>query len=177
MKELERTFLAREIPHGLKESKSKEIIDIYIPKLRNHPTLRIRKFGDTLEITKKEPVKGNDSSIQYEHTINLDKEEFDALNGLDGKRLHKIRYYYNYNGRIIEVDVFQDGLKGLIMIDVEFDSEEEKDGFEMPDFCLADITQEKFSAGGMLCGKSYIDIENDLSRFGYKKLIMSDGHE
>ncbi len=40
----------------------------------------------------------------------------------------------------------------------------------MPDFCLVEVTQEDFVAGGMLCGKSYEDIKADLDRYGYTKL-------
>lgn len=39
----------------------------------------------------------------------------------------------------------------------------------MPDFCLADVTQEKFTAGGILAGKKYSDIEAELEKYGYKK--------
>lgn len=42
--------------------------------------------------------------------------------------------------------------------------------FQMPDFCLCEVTQEEFIAGGMLCGKRYTDIEADLERFGYKRI-------
>jgi len=170
MIELEKTYLAKAIPADLQSYDSKEIIDIYIPKDKEHPTLRIRKNGDKYEMTKKEPVQGNDSSRQEEQTIRLTEEEFKVLNGLDGKRVRKIRYYYNFQGQIAEIDVFQDDLAGLILVDCEFNSQEEMDKFGMPDFCLAEVTQEKFLAGGMLCGKKYQDIEEDLGKFGYKKL-------
>ena len=55
-------------------------------------------------------------------------------------------------------------------VDFEFETEEEKEKFEMPEFCLADVTQENFIAGGMLAGKKYKDIEKELERFEYKKL-------
>jgi len=171
MIELEKTYLAKRIP-DLKNCKFKEIIDIYIPKTKEHPKLRIRKNGDKYEITKKEPVNEEDASHQEEQTIILTEEEFNALNKLEGKKTRKLRYYYDYNGRTAEIDVFQDDLKGLVVIDFEFDSVEEKDKFEMPDFCLADITQEQFVAGGMICGKKYEDIEEDLKRFNYKKLFL-----
>ena len=44
-------------------------------------------------------------------------------------------------------------------------TEEEKNKFGMPDFCLADVTQEDFIAGGYLAGKGYVDIEKELERF------------
>ncbi|MAH42942.1 hypothetical protein CL614_04440 [archaeon] len=171
MIELERTFLAKKIP-DLTGCKSKEIIDIYIPKASNHPTLRIRKNGDTFEMTKKEPVK-DDPSHQLEQTIMLREEEFNELSKLDGMSSHKIRYYYDYKGIVAEITVFQKALKGLVLVDVEFDSKEQKEAFEIPDFCLADVTHEYFAAGGTLAGKSYEDISDELKKFGYSKINIS----
>ena len=170
MIELERTFLAKSLP-DLRSSESTEIIDIYIPKETEHPTLRIRKLGDIYEMTKKTPVKDDDSSKQLEQTIVLSEDEFNSLRTLDGKVTHKIRYFYRLNNKVMEIDVFQGNLKGLVLVDVEFDKEETMNEFEMPDFCLCEVTQETFLAGGMLCGKTYDDIENDLERFNYKKIM------
>lgn len=172
MIELEKTYLVKKLPENLKDCEFKEIIDVYIPKSSEHSKLRLRKNGDKFEMTKKEPVDDKDSSHQKEQTIILTKTEFDALNELEGKRVRKIRYCYNYNNQIAEVDMFQDLLKGLVVVDFEFEIMEEKDNFKMPDFCLADVTQELFIAGGVICGKCYKDIEDDLDRFNYKKLFL-----
>ena len=174
MIELERTYLAKKLPKKLRSCKSKEIIDVYIPKSSKHPKLRLRKNGDKYELTKKEPVNDGDASHQKEQTIALTEAEFNTLTKLDGKRIHKIRYFYDFNGRIAEFDVFQDALKGLVVIDFEFANVEEKDNFEMPDFCLIDVTQEVFIAGGMICGKSYEDIEDELTKFKYSKLFLKN---
>ncbi|MBU2590191.1 MAG: hypothetical protein KKA65_00865 [Nanoarchaeota archaeon] len=170
MIELEKTYLAKFIPEGLKDCKFKEVIDVYFPKASAHPKLRLRKSSDNYEMTKKEPVNEGDASHQKEQTILLTKPEFEALLEIEGKKVHKLRYYYEYKGRIAEVDVFQGELHGLVVVDFEFKEMKNKDNFEMPEFCLADITQEDFIAGGMVCGKSYKDIEEDLNRFNYKKL-------
>jgi len=172
MIELENTYLAKELPEGLALCEHKEVIDVYLPASSPHPQIRLRKNGDVFELTKKSPIKDGDASQQLEETINLTQEEFDVFNSLDGKRIHKIRYYYKYNGQVAEVDVFQDDLYGLVVIDFEFDTAEDKDAFVMPSFCLADVTQELFIAGGMLCGSTYQDIKADLDRFGYKKLSV-----
>ena len=172
MIELEKTYLAKELPGGLEDCEFKEIIDIYIPKSSEHPKLRIRKNGNKFEATKKKPVRDGDASRLEEQTIILTEDEFNAFQKLDGKKVRKLRYYYNYNERTAEIGIFQDSLKGLVAIDFEFATVEEKDSFEMPDFCLADVTQEVFLAGGMICGKSYEDIENNLKRFNYKKLFL-----
>jgi len=171
MIERELTFLAKHLPEGLDNCDFKEIIDIYLPKESRHPTLRIRKNGDTYEITKKEPVDESNLSEMNEYTTPLTEEEFKVLQNTDGKKVRKLRYYYNHNGRTAEVDIFQDELKGLVVIDFEFETSEEKAAFETPDFCLADITQEEFIAGGMICGKCYEDLTEFLTKLNYKKIL------
>ncbi len=84
--------------------------------------------------------------------------------------MYNRRYLYDYKTRKAEIDIYKGHLEALVVIDFEFDNVEDMDSFEMPDFCLADVTQEEFVAGGMLCGKRYSDIERDLSRFGYSKI-------
>jgi len=172
MIELELTYLAKSLPEGLKDCPKKELLDIYIPKDSPHPKLRLRKRGDVFELTKKEPIDPKDASIQTEHTIPLTKEEFEALSRIEGKRIAKTRFLYNHEGHQAEIDVFQESLKGLVLIDFEFNTKTQKSAFKMPQFCLAGVTQEIFIAGGVICGKSYKDIEPDLKRFGYKRLCL-----
>lgn len=169
--ELEKTYLAKYVPDDVWGCASREIIDVYFPKTVEHPILRLRRKGNKYELTKKQPVENDDSSRQYEHTIELSKEEFEALAKADGKRVVKRRYYYIYNGRTLEIDVFFEELAGLVVVDAEFETVEEMAGFAMPDFCLADVTQDALIAGGMLAGKSYTDIEKDLSIYEYEKII------
>lgn len=108
--ELERTHLAKSLPQGLSDCRCKEIADSYVPKDFPHAKLRIRKNGEKYEATKKVPV-GGDVSKQMEHTIPLDAHEYAALAEIPGKKLRKIRYYYDFQGRIAEIDVFQDDLE------------------------------------------------------------------
>jgi len=170
MIELEKTYLAKFIPKNLADCDHSEMLDVYLPATSVHPHLRLRKRGNIFEMTKKTLLNANDSSSQFEQTIKLEQDEFDALVQVDGKQVRKIRNYLKQDGRIMEIDVFLDALAGLVLVDVEFNSVEEKNSFQMPDFCLAEVTQEDFLAGGMLCGKSYVDIETDLNKFGYTKL-------
>ena len=86
------------------------------------------------------------------------------------RRVVKDRYVVPVAGRNAEVDMFRDKLEGLVLIDFEFDSSEDKNSFVQPEICLADITQERFVAGGELAGKDYYDIEPQLNLFCYKAL-------
>ena len=170
MIEIERMYLARFIPDGLSGCKSDEIIDIYIPWTVAHPQIRLRKEGRNLVLTKKYAPDNSDFTRQVEQTIVLTEREYEEFAKLDGKKLRKIRHYYKCNAGEAQIDVFKDELEGLVLIDFEFKSKGEADKFVAPDFCLVDVTKEKFIAGGMLCGKSYSDIKNMLSQFGYSKL-------
>ncbi|MFH1978003.1 MAG: CYTH domain-containing protein [Candidatus Aenigmatarchaeota archaeon] len=169
MIEIERTFLVKKIP-DLTEAKKIEMVDVYFPENSDHPTLRLRSRGNKYEMTKKEPTSDGDASKQKEHTIPLIEEEFISLSRIPGKCVEKTRHVLEINGRTAEIDVFHGALSGLVLADFEFEKEEEKNAFEMPEFCLVDVTQELFLAGGMLCGRSYSDIEEELKKFGYEKL-------
>ncbi len=171
--ELELTFLAKYIPADIHHATKKEIIDMYLPIDATHPRIRIRKSGDKYTFVKKIPIERGDASQHEEHTIDLEEHEFAAFRNIPARKLRKFRYSFDYNGHAAEVDVFADALEGLVLVDFEFSSEEEKENFVVPDFCLADVTQEDFIAGGRLAGKSYNDIASDLERLGYQKLSVS----
>lgn len=169
--ELEFTFLASAIPDEITNAIPKRLIDIYIPDTDSvHPRLRLRQKGESFELTKKVPVAEGDASTQYETTIKLDNDEFDALRAVSKKSVVKDRYEVVINGYPAEVDVFLEDLKGLILIDFEFSNEDERSKFTAPAICLADVTQEDFIAGGQLAGKSYADIEHFLKEFNYRPL-------
>jgi len=166
--ELEYTYLARELPTETARTTPKRLTDIYVPELDvRHPNLRIRNKAGQLEITKKSPVEDGDSSAQYEMTIPLSQAEYDALARTSKRRIVKDRYNVVIGGYPAEVDVFQEGLKGLVLIDFEFDSKEQQQSFVAPAVCLADVTQEEFIAGGLLAGKCYADIADRLESFAY----------
>lgn len=165
--ELERTFLLKYLPFVLSSKEFKDCIDIYLPINSKHPHLRIRKIGNIYEMTKKQPVK-DDSSEQSEQTIILSEDEFKDISKIRGLLVHKHRYVYKIGKVKAELDVFQDNLLGLILIDFEFNSVFEKNNFVAPDFCLAEVTQEEFIAGGYLAGKKFQDITKQLKKYGYK---------
>ena len=168
--ECEITYLAKYLPENYEKSSSRLIVDIYFPRNREHPTLRLRQKGKKYQLTKKQKIKRNDASVHSEVTIDLSKEEFEAIAKGEGKSLSKRRYLYNYKGVTAEIDLFKESLQGLVLIEFEFKSKEELEGFEMPDFCLADVTQENFIAGGILAGKSLQDILVNLNKFNYKEI-------
>jgi len=182
--EREFTFLINELPADLDKFPSKIIEDNYIPASAEHPVIRIRRSGDKLMITKKYPVdsiddgQSGDSSHQVEHTIDLARAEYDFLNQLDGKKFKKRRFFYEIDNCLAELDIYLDKLAGLVVIDFEFNSEEEMQKFKKPNFVGADVTQEILTAGGVLAGKSYSDIADELlEKYNYHPVTGVEKYE
>lgn len=172
--EYELTYLAKYLPAEIEGLAGEYVRDVYVPETVQHAHLRLRQRGETYVITKKVPAAGTDSSEQTEETIPLEKEEYEALAACSRKVVAKWRYKVMIAGHMAEVDVFDEQLKGLIEIDFEFASREEKAAFVPPEVCFADVTQEEAFAGGYLSGKSYEDIEPVLKKYGYNKVEVSD---
>lgn len=173
MIELELTYLAKSLPSNLKECSSKKIVDLYVDNGTDHFDLRIRKNGTAFELTRKTPVEDGDASKQNEITIPINEAEFESFLSVRSRKVEKTRYYFPYGDKTAEFDVFEGALEGLVVIDFEFATEEEKSRFVMPDFCLVDITQETFIAGGVIAGKTLEDIQSELLTHNYKVLQLN----
>ena len=167
--EIERTFLAKYLPRDLLKYPYKDCLDIYVPSSSRHPHLRIRQLGEVYEITKKQPITS--ASHQQETTIPLSKEEFIELATVKGKRVQKRRYYYRVDDHMAEIDIFGGDLSGLVLVDFEFISLDKASQFVPPEFCLINITQEEFIAGGYLTGKNFSDVQSRLNKFHYQQIL------
>lgn len=168
--ELELTYLAAAMPVELSSATPVVMEDVYFPEDPDvHAHLRLRAKNDHYEITKKVSVIEGDASAHIESTIVLDQDEYEALKKASARTIIKDRYQVKLDGHDAEVDVFKGKLAGLVLIDFEFTTYEEKESFIPPKVCLVDVTQEEFVAGGVLSGKSYEDIAGKLNSFGYTK--------
>ncbi|MCA9328151.1 hypothetical protein KC959_00105 [Candidatus Saccharibacteria bacterium] len=168
--EIELTFLAAELPKEIKASAPLCIVDTYIPEKHDFSPLRIRKRGNVHELTRKMPIKKDDYSAHEEITIPLEEDVYIDMLRLSKKSVTKDRYVVKIDDYYAHVDVFKERLQGLVLIEFEFKSKEEIDGFEVPNSCLVDVTQDRTILGGQIAGKSYEDIEPWLKSKGYKKL-------
>ncbi len=168
--EIEKTYLIKYIPKNLFKCQFKEIEDLYIPKGASHARLRIRRSGDLFVVTKKIPVKDRNASFHSEFNLEITKQEFNALRSSKCDIVRKTRFYYPYLGMMAEIDVFKGKHKGLVLVDFEFSNKNKLDKFKIPDFCLVDVSEEEFVAGGVLCKHSFSSLKPHLKKFNYKKI-------
>lgn len=170
--EQEKTYLLKDLPAQLAGCPYTEIIDLYMPASSDHPHMRLRARNGRYELTKKVLIDAADLSRLQEYNTPLTKEEFEYFSQLPHKRLAKRRYKYNHQGLELEIDIFLDNLAGLAVCEAEFDDQTTFDSFQMPSFCLVDITQDEHIAGGLLCGKTLDQVMPQLAPYGYKPIFI-----
>ena len=164
MNELEITCLVKKLPKDWEKHPVLLIKQGYFSKKGASP-LRIRQKGNYFSLTKKIPLKAGDFSQFEEKTIEITKEEFDRLWPSVVASLEKKRVLYKLDGGLTaEIDIFEGPLKGLVLVEVEFSSEEEKTSFKLPEWFGCDVTQEKWVAGKRLAGKSFAEIKPLLTK-------------
>lgn len=136
-REIERKFLIRKLPDGLTSFPFAEISQGYLVSLDDGLQVRLRKSGERHSLTYKRG-KGN---VREEREVELTAEQFAALwPATEGKRLVKTRYEIPFGDRIVEIDVYHDRHEGLVVAEVEFDTEEAAKDFHQPDWLGDDVT-------------------------------------
>lgn len=101
---------------------------------------RLRRKGGRLLLT----VKHGEGLSRVETEIELDESQFEELWPLtEGQRIRKQRYVILHPGHEIEVDVYEGPLEGLVVAEVEFDSERAAGEFEPPEWLGKEVTGDR----------------------------------
>lgn len=136
--EVERKFLVSD-PPDLTGAPADEIEQGYLA-IGAEGEVRLRRKGNRLVLTAK---RGSGLS-RDEAEIELDPDSFDALWPLtEGRRLHKRRHLVPQGDLRIEVDIYEGGLEGLVVAEIEFPSEEAARGFDPPDWVGEEVTGDR----------------------------------
>ncbi|OOQ61093.1 CYTH domain-containing protein [Mucilaginibacter pedocola] len=136
--EIERKFLVdREKWEALGKPQGKLLKQGYILS-DDKRTVRIRVTDDAAYLTLKGSTTGI-SRAEYEYTIPI-PDGNEILAGLTVSKIEKVRYEIPYAGNIWEVDVFSGDNDGLIVAEIELDSEEQT--FDKPDWVLDEVTDD-----------------------------------
>lgn len=133
--EIERKFLVKEIPFSLDGFKKRRIEQAY---LCTDPVVRVRRDNDSYYLTYKS--KGFISREEY--NLPLTKVSYEhLLLKADGIILTKNRYEIpEKDGLIIELDIFEGSYQGLILAEVEFESEEVANSYIPPSWFSEDVS-------------------------------------
>ena len=135
--EIERKFLVKERPFAMAK-KSLKINQGYILNEKSK-VIRVREKGDDYFLT----IKGNNigiSRLEYDFPISKDDAEELIIHFCKTTLIEKTRHYIEHKGHTWEVDEFHGKNNGLIVAEIELESEDEK--FEIPDWVGEEVTQD-----------------------------------
>ena len=135
--EIERKYLIEkeQLPKNLSDYPFHRIEQGY---LCTSPVVRIRRQDDEYFLT----YKSKGLMAREEYNLPLTQEAYEHLKSkADGLVISKTRYLIPLDDkRTAELDIFEEDLKGLVIVEVEFDSVEEANAFTSPDWFGEDVT-------------------------------------
>ncbi|MEN3283839.1 MAG: adenylate cyclase [Solirubrobacteraceae bacterium] len=138
--EIERKFLVPETPAELDRHPSTAIEQGYLAIADDGTEVRVRRRDGSATLT----VKGAGARSRVEEELEIDEERFERLWPLtEGGRIEKTRYEIpTDDGLTIELDVYAGALAGLVVAEIEFDSEDAADAFSAPDWLGREVTDD-----------------------------------
>lgn len=110
-------------------------------------TVRVRVANGRGFITMKGGLKGKMSRSEFEYEIPVE-DAAEMLNTLAQNGTEKIRYCISAGDFMWEVDEFMENNEGLIVAEIELNSEE--DEFEKPDWIACEVTDDHRYANSSL---------------------------
>ncbi len=136
-REIERKFLVRHLPPDLANFPRREIEQGYLAAGADGVQVRLRRANGACSLAYKRDAAGG----RIEREITLTAEQFAVLwPGTEGQRLSKTRYDVPHENFIVEVDVYRDRHEGLVVAEVEFESEAAAHDFQPPAWLGDDVT-------------------------------------
>lgn len=136
MIEIERKYLVKQDVHSvIDEIQPHQITQAYLVNEKSK-SVRIRIMDDIAFLTIKSDLTGI-TRKEYEYEIPVN-EALSLIESFDLKTLKKKRYKVDFNSKTWEIDVFDDNLDGLVLAEIELQSEDEK--FDVPDWIGIEVT-------------------------------------
>ena len=140
MIEIERKFLVLSNDFTDKAFSQKRIVQAYLSSNPDR-TVRIRIKGDKGFITIKGKSNANGTTrLEWEREISVTDAET-LLSICESGVIDKIRYEIQVGHHVYEVDVFSGENEGLVMAEIELQSETET--FEKPDWLGKEVTNDE----------------------------------
>ena len=133
--EIERKYLIDTLPEDYQDYPCRHIERAY---LNTDPVIRIRKDNNKYELT----YKSAGLMSRQEYNLPLDDKSYEhLLTKIDGRLIKKKRYMIPLSSALTaELDIFEGDLAPLMLVEVEFDSEDAANSFSPPDWFGEDVT-------------------------------------
>lgn len=138
--EIERKFLVPAVPSSLELGSGSRLRQGYLA-IDGPVEVRVRRSGDASVLT----IKAGSGLARTEVERDLTEAEADELwPATEGRRVEKVRFSLPLpTGDVIEVDVYEGALDGLVTAEVEFADEAAAHAFAAPAWMGEDVTGDK----------------------------------
>jgi CYTH domain-containing protein len=162
--ERERRFLLAATPPEVTAAKARRITDRYLQDTR----LRLRRVeqldgsAPELKLTQKIPSEIAGPVQGLITNIYLSQSEYDVFAVLPAAVLRKTRYSLPPWG----IDVFDGSLRGLVLAEIEFGTDDEMHAFPPPSAAVAEVTEDRRFTGGSLVRAGRDELLAWLAEFG-----------
>ena len=133
--EIERKYLVLHLPGPLESYPCRILEQGY---LNTSPVVRIRRDNDRYELT----YKSAGLMSRQEYNLPLDDKSYEhLLTKIDGRLIKKKRYMIPLSSALTaELDIFEGDLAPLMLVEVEFQTEDDADSFTAPGWFGKDVT-------------------------------------
>ena len=164
--EIERKYLLRRLPSELADSDDYWCItDRYVVNTRLRARQMVSPSGQTMfKFGQKFRAVAQPATQTTITNLYLNETEYQYLARLGAHELIKRRYRYVYEGRSYSIDVFEEKLTGLILAEIECDTDEACEALPLPAFALKEVTADPFFSGGNLAKLSEGEFRRELER-------------
>lgn len=138
--ELERKYLVEKLPEQLRDGGASHISQGYLVVAEDGSEVRVRRRADRTVLT----VKQGTGMARREEEIDIPLEHFERLWPLtEGRRIEKRRHEIALgDGLVLELDVYEGSLRGLLVAEVEFPSVAIAELFVAPDWLGIEVTDD-----------------------------------
>lgn len=137
MVEIERKFLVKNTDFIAQATEKKQIVQGYLNTDKER-TIRVRISGNQAFLTIK-GISNTSGTTRFEWEKEISVAEAQSLLPLcEPFPIEKVRYKVPFSGVVFEVDVFENNHKGLIIAEVELQSETQF--FEKPNWLAEEVT-------------------------------------
>jgi adenylate cyclase len=135
--EIERKFVLSETPAEAARAPSDRIEQGYLAISDDGVEVRVRRIGERTVLT----VKKGSGRRRLEEEMDIPVATFEALWPLtEERRVEKERFRLDGDGHVIELDVYDGALEGLVVAEIEFASEQASEEFDPPAWLGREVT-------------------------------------
>lgn len=148
--EIERKFRLNSLPSILSEARAALVQQGYLAVQPDGTEVRLRDSGRVCSLT----VKSGEGMLREEREVEITAAQFETLwPATASRRLVKRRYLQALDRDTAQIDVYAGDLQGLILAEVEFESEEAARCFQPPAWFGEEVTDDPAYRSRTLAGR------------------------